>query len=78
MELGPRKVFLVEAEVLPDVRVRKLCFAKNFLFLVLSQAQRVQGLALDDHALIFALVGNAPELHFKFIVILRVHRPLEA
>ena len=78
MELGPRKVFLVEAEVLPDVRVRKLCFAKNFLFLVLSQAQRVQGLALDDHALIFTFVSDAPELHFEFIVVFGVHRPLEA
>lgn len=78
MELGPRKVFLVEAKVLPDVRVRKPCLAKNFLFLVLSQAQGVQGLALDDQALIFTFVSDAPELHFEFVIVLGVHRPLEA
>ena len=65
MQLGTGQVFLVQAEVCPDVLVGQLGCAEDLLFLVLFHAKRVQSLALDHHLLLQAVVFDAPELHLE-------------
>ena len=65
MQLSASQIFLVQAEMNPDILIGQLCRTDDLFLLVFLHANLIQSLTLDCHLLLLAVVLNTPELHLK-------------